>query len=521
MSNTTDLTNTIAELKKENKELRKGIFELTVKVRWFEEQFHLNQKRQFGTSSERSDDLQLQLFNEAEAEAKPLPAEPTLEEITYKRRKQRGHREAMLKDLQVETIEYELPEEEQICSCCGGPLHEMSVEVRQEIKIIPAQAKVIKHVRHVYACRRCENDGITTPIVTAPMPNPVLKGGLASPSAMAYIMTQKYVYSLPLYRQEQQLSRMGLELSRQTLANWMIHGANKWLKPLYETMHKQLLKEDILHADETTLQVLRESGRKAESQSYMWVYRTGRYSSPIVLYDYQQTRAGTHPREFLSGYKGYLHVDGYSGYNEMPDITLVGCWAHARRKFDEALKILPPDSRSADVAARQGLEFCNQLFAIERDLEDATPDERCQARLERSRPVLDAFLAWLNDQSSKALPKSAFGRAAAYCLNQWDKLGAFMHDGRLEISNNRSERAIKPFVIGRKNWLFANTPRGAEASAIIYSIIETAKENGLNPFAYLCHVFEKMPNIDIEDPAAIENLLPYSTSLPETCKTTR
>jgi transposase len=184
MSNTADLTNTIAELKKENKELRKGIFELTVKVRWFEEQFHLNQKRQFGTSSERSDDLQLQLFNEAEAEAKPLPAEPTLEEITYKRRKQRGHREAMLKDLQVETIEYELPEEEQICSCCGGPLHEMSVEVRQEIKIIPAQAKVIKHVRHVYACRRCENEGITTPIVTAPMPNPVLKGGLASPSAM-------------------------------------------------------------------------------------------------------------------------------------------------------------------------------------------------------------------------------------------------------------------------------------------------------------------------------------------------
>ena len=205
----------------------------------------------------------------------------------------------------------------------------------------------------------------------------------------------------------------------------------------------------------------------------------------------------------------------------MPDITPVGCWAHARRKFDEALKILPADRRSADVAARQGLEFCNELFRIERDLEDMTPDERYEARLKRSLPVLDAFLAWLNDRSLKALPKSAFGKAVAYCLNQWDKLKAFLKDGRLEISNNRSERAIKPFVIGRKNWLFSNTPRGAEASAIIYSIVETAKENRLDPFAYLCHVFEKMPNIDIQDPAAIESLLPYSTSLPETCKTPR
>jgi transposase len=521
MNNATATANLVAKIVKENADLRKENTELTAKVRWFEEQFRLSQKRRFGASSERTNDLQLGLFNEAEKEAKPLRKEPTFEEITYKRRKRKGHREAMLKDLPVETVEYELPEEERICSSCGGPLHEMSVEVRQEIKVIPAQVKVVKHVRHVYACRQCEKEELETPIVTAPMPNPPLKGSLASPSAMAYIMTQKYVYSLPLYRQEKQFSRMGLELPRQVMANWMIHGANAWLKPLYETLHKELLKEDILHADETTLQVLRESGRKAESKSYMWVYRTGRYSPPIVLYDYQQTRAGTHPREFLTGYKGYLHTDGYSGYNEMPDITPVGCWAHARRKFDEALKILPADRRSADVAARQGLEFCNELFRIERDLEDMTPDERYEARLKRSLPVLDAFLAWLNDRSLKALPKSAFGKAVAYCLNQWDKLKAFLKDGRLEISNNRSERAIKPFVIGRKNWLFSNTPRGAEASAIIYSIVETAKENRLDPFAYLCHVFEKMPNIDIQDPAAIESLLPYSTSLPETCKTPR
>ena len=424
----------------------------------------------------------------------------------------------MLEDLPVETVEYRLPAEEQICSCCGGPLHEMSTEVRQELKIIPAQVSVVKHVRYVYACRQCEQKETSTPVVTAPMPAPVLKGSVASPSAMAFITTQKYVYGMPLYRQEQQFSRMGLELSRQTQANWMLYASNRWLNPLPERMHEQMLKHDILHADETTLKVPHEPGRAAELQSYIWIYRTGRDGPTIVLYEYQPTRAGSHPREFLLGFKGYLYVDGYSGYHGIPDVTLVGCWAHARRKFDEALKTLPADKRSAEVASREGLEFCNRLFAVERDLEDTTSDERYQARLERSRPVLDAFSAWLHDQSVKALPKSAFGQAVAYCLNQWDKLEAFMQDGRLEISNNRSERSIKPVVIGRKNWLFANTPRGAEASAVIYSIAETAKENGLNPFAYLCHLFERLPNIDLEDPSAIDELLPYSTSLPDSCR---
>jgi len=253
----------------------------------------------------------------------------------------------------------------------------------------------------------------------------------------------------------------------------------------------------------------------------MWVYLTGRYDPPITLYDYQETRAGCHPKDFLSGFEGYLHVDGYSGYHGVPGVTLVGCWAHERRKWDEALKALPAQNRGAPVAAREGLEFCNRLFAIERDLQDASPDERHQARLERSRPVLDAFLAWLHDQEPKALPKSALGQAVVYSLSQWNKLEAFMRDGRLEISNNRAERAIKPFVIGRKSWLFANTPSGARASAVIYSIVETAKQNKLNPFAYLCYLFERMPNIDAKDPAAIDELLPFSPSLPNACRTGR
>jgi transposase len=293
----------------------------------------------------------------------------------------------------------------------------MSTEVRQELKIIPAQVKVVKHVRYVYSCRRCEREDITTPIVTAPMPSPVLPGSLVSPSLMAYIMSQKYVESMPLYRQEQQFARLGIELSRQTLANWMLYGANRWLTLLYDRMHEYLLKQDILHADETTLQVLHEPGRAAETDSYLWLYRTGRVGPPIILYDYQTTRGGQHPREFLSGFKGYLHVDGYAGYNGLPDVTLVGCWAHARRKFDEALKALPGSKRSAAAAAKEGLEFCNRLFAIERDLKEATPEKRYEIRLARSHPVLDAFLAWLKSQSSQVLPKSSFGQAITYCLN--------------------------------------------------------------------------------------------------------
>ncbi|NRF96336.1 IS66 family transposase, partial [Paenibacillus frigoriresistens] len=319
---------------------------------------------------------------------------------------------------------------------------------------------------------------------------PVYPGSLASSSIMAYIMSQKYVESMPLYRQEQQFARFGVLLSRQTLANWMIYGADKWLSLLQRRMHEHLLDQDILHADETTLQVLQEPGRAAETKSYLWLYRTGRQGPPIVVYDYQKTRAGEHPRDFLSGFSGYLHVDGYAGYNKVADVTLIGCWAHARRKFDESLKALPNSKPKVSVAAQEGLDFCNRLFAIERDLKNSTRDERYAARLERSRPVLDAFSAWLHKHKPRILPKSAFGQAITYCLNQWEKLEAFMKDGRLEIDNNRSERSIKPFVIGRKNWMFSNTPRGAKASATIYSIIETAKENSLNPLLYLTYLFE-------------------------------
>ena len=254
----------------------------------------------------------------------------------------------------------------------------------------------------------------------------------------------------------------------------------------------------------------------------MWMYRTGRDVPPIILYDYQTTRHSKHPKAFLKGFKGYLHVDGYAGYHELKDVELVGCWAHARRKFDEALKALPANVDKTSSTAAEGIQFCNQLFQIERQIsekfENCTPEQRKEYRLEHSKPVLDAFLAWLKTKRPQVPPKSKLGEAITYCINQWSKLIVFLEDGRLEIDNNRAERSIKPFVMGRKAWLFAQSMKGASASAIIYSIVETAKENQLNPLNYLTYLFEQLPLIDHNDVEAIDQLLPWSKTIPEECR---
>ncbi len=525
MKNILNEATTIEKLQEENSILsqRNSILqqekaELSAKLTWFEEQFRLNQHKQFGASSEKTNVEQLSLFNEAEIEAKPDAPEPTVEEITYKRHKKKGHREEMLKDLPVETIEYFLSQDEQVCDCCGGNLHEMSTDVRRELKIVPAQVSVVEHIKHVYSCRNCEQNEIKTPIKTATMPRPALPGSMASSSAIAHVMTEKFVKGLPLYRQEQDWNRMGVEISRQTMANWMIQSSDRWLRLIYERMHEYLLKGDILHADETTLQVLHESGRPADSTSYMWLYRTGREGPPIVLYDYQTTRAGKHPKKFLEGFKGYLNSDGYSGYNDISGVINVGCWSHARRGFTDALKAMPPKKDDKPTTTEEGLMFCNKLFEIEKELHDVTVEARYEGRLNKSRLILDKFKDWLKYQSPRVTPKSALGKAIQYCRNQWDKLETFLLDGRLEIDNNRGERSIKPFVIGRKNWMFSNTPKGATSSATIYSVVETAKENGLNPFIYLMYLFERLPNINIADKNSLDELLPWSTLLPDVCK---
>jgi transposase len=485
--------------------------QLEAKVRWFEEQFHLARHKQFGASSERSVKEQRNLFNEAEAIAEEGPAEEEIRQtITYERRK--PGRKPIPKDLPMERIEYRLSEEERICEICNHLMHEMSEEVRHEVKLIPSQVKIVQHARIVYGCRDCEKNGIEVPIKTAKAPRPVIEKGLASPSALAYVMTMKFVDGVPLYRQEQHYARLGIDLSRGVLSNWVLKGS-EWLELIYGRAKQKLLEQGILHADETTLQVLKEPGRAAESQSYMWLYRTGSHGPPIVLYEYQQTRSGEHPRNFLKGFKGYLHADGYAGYHDIPDVTLCGCWAHLRRKFSEALKGVPPKKRASGSRAQEALDRINRLFAIERELQRCAPEDRLAIRNQKSRPIVEEFRKWLEDILPGIMPKSLFGLAVNYGLNQWTKLVRFLEDGRIEISNNRAERSIKPFVISRKNFLFCNTPRGARASAVIFSIIETAKENGLNPYAYLNYLFEKLPNLDSRDDATLDPLLPWNVKL--------
>ena len=495
--------------------------ELKLQNQWLLEQLGLAKKRQFGSSSEKMQEglmEQLSLtHNEAEAcvygTVSATPEQIRAKE--HERKRSRNIEDVIPEGLPVETIEHRT--EDTHCPVCGEKMVEIGKEVHKSLKITPPQFTVVEDVYYTYACKACEKETDEAVIVKTPKDPTVLPGSFASPEAIAHIMVQKYVMYSPLYRMEQEFGRQGLKLSRQTMSNWILDATELWLKPIYNVLHEQLRKEVVLHADETTLQVLKEPGRAANSKSYMWLYRTsGCAKQNIVLYEYQQTRKADHAEEFLSGFSGWLHADGYQGYHKLPEnIRVVGCWAHARRKFDEALQTLPKD-KQADSPAAIGECFCSKLFRMEEAFAELTPEERYTKRLEQEKPVLDALLAWANEMQGKTAPKSAMGRAIHYLLEQWPYLVRYLEDGRLELSNNRAERSIKPFVMGRKNWLFSNTPGGAQGSATIYSLIETAKENHLDPYRYLLWIFKEAPKQATADDGWAEHFAPANA--PATCK---
>jgi len=513
------------QLATENAELRVKIetLEETVKkfetlVKYYEEQFRLSQHQKFGVSSEKSkaeDPEQFNLFNEAETTADKTIPEPKLIEVEKHYRKHRRLvNDNLPKDIPVEIIEHTLPEAEQICSECGGALHVMGQESRRELVIIPAQVKVEEHICKVYSCRNCEQKNDHTPFVKADMPEPVIKGSFASPELIAHIINQKYVMGLPLYRQEQEFNRDGILLSRQTMSNWLVRCSEDWFGQVYDRMKVRLLGHDVLHADETTVQVLHEPDKTAESNSYMWLYRTsGDAEKPTVVYEYQPDRKAERAQEFLKNYKGYLMCDAYDGYHKLSgDVTVVGCYAHVRRKFHEALKGLPKAAQK-DSNAEVGLWYCNALFSLERKYAEYTAKERYEARITYSLPLAEDFFLWA--KSVDVLPKTLLGKAVSYLLEQWVYLKNVYLDGRLELSNNRAERSIKNFVIGRKNFLFSNTVNGAKSSAIIYSIAETAKENRLRPFDYFVWLLKTIPSTTT---GKIDELLPGSPKIPESCR---
>lgn len=493
--------------------LKERIAELEALVAFYEQQLLNAKRRQFGASSEKTDinHMQLSLFGN---EKDTPPPETETEEITYRRKKVAGKRSEDLSNLPVERIDYELSESERVCPSCGETMRAIGVEVRRELKLIPAKVVVVEHRTHTYACRNCETNGNTVPFAKSQAPAPLIRGSLASPSLVAHIATQKYANGMPLYRLENGFRYDGVNISRQTMANWVINCSESYLEAVYDRLKKHLLEETVLHADETTVQVLREPGRRAQSKSYEWIYRTSGCSEHrIAVYEYQMTRSQEHPKAFLKDFKGLLHTDGYQAYHNLPgEIMVVGCWSHVRRKFEAILKKMPKDQQKGSDAER-GTAYINALFALEREFANLTPEERYQRRLERSKPISDAFFAWILGLS--VLPKSPLGEAVGYAASQRKYLENVYLDGRSEISNNRAERTVKPFVMGRKAWLFSNTPAGARASSVIYSIIETAKENNLHPYRYLEFLLETLPK---STTSSLEDLLPWSASLPENCR---
>lgn len=482
---------------------------------WLLEQLKIDKKKLHGQSSEAAMDAVLEqlslFFNEAEA-IDAASYEPATKVKEHSRKRRSGSvDDAVPEDLPVERVEHRLSEEERKCPVCGTEMVEIGTEVHRTLVIKQPEFSVREDVYYTYAYKACEKESDEAVIVNTPREPGVLTGSFASPEAIAYIMTQKYVMYSPLYRLEQEMERAGIKLTRQTMSNWILHASDDWLKPVYEQLHRELLKRSVLHADETTLQVLKEPGKAATGKSYMWLYRTsGDAEHPIVLYDYRPNRKSENAEAFLRGFSGWLHADGYQGYHKLPEqIRVVGCWAHARRKFDEALNALPKETRVGSEAAK-GVALCSSLFKIEETLSELSAEERLKQRREQAKPVLDAMLSWAEGLIPKTAAKSALGKALYYLTSQWPYLIRYLEDSRLEVSNNRAERCIKPFVMGRKNWLFANTPAGAQSSAVIYSLIETAKENGLDPYRYLLWIFREAPKAAASDPAWAGGFLPQS-----------
>lgn len=497
----------------ENKKLRELVTQLRHENDFFREKFKLAQHKQFGASSEKSPDQLDWLFNEAEtivdavsAEAEAaVETEDTAASSAPVTTQKKTGRKPLPADLPRETRVIDITDAEKVCSCCNGALHKIGEEKSEQLEYIPASLKVIETLRSKYACRHCENNNTATPIVIAPVPASPIPKSMATPSLLAHIIGNKYQLALPLYRQEIVFKQLNIDLNRKTMANWMIRSADV-LEKLLQRLKTTLLTQQSIHADETPVIVIADDNQK----SYMWVYCSGGDSPDpnsathnIVIYDYQPSRAAACPKTFLEGYTGYLQVDGYAVY-ESTGATLVGCMAHARRKFIEAQKVQPKGKVGR---ADWAVAHIQKLYRVETQLADKTSGEKYAGRQQHALPLLNEFKRWLDKSAEQVAPKTTLGMAVAYTLRQWKKLIAYTQHGQLCIDNNRAERAVKPFVIGRKNWLFSNTASGAKASATLYSIIETAKANGLNPVKYVELLLTEIPSRNPVD--GLEDLMPW------------
>ena len=519
------IVNLFLQLQDQNDKLSGEIQELNKKMEVLIEQITLVNKNRFGRSSEKMTDTSqicfmevdgtIVFFNEAEAVSDLDAKEPdTLENKPARKAKVVGKKEADIKDLPVNIINHYLTDEELVAEFGENGWKQLPDAISKRYRFIPAKVEIDEHHVGVYASKTDDR------IIKADHPKALLHGSLVSPTIAAAIMNGKYVNAVPLYRLEQEFSRYGLTITRQNMANWMIRLGESYLAVLYDYLHQKLYNYHVIQADETPVLVNRD-GRSAGSKSYMWVYRSGHLytDKQIVLYDYHKTRNCSHPREFLCNYSGICVTDGYQVYHtiekEREDLQIAGCWVHARRKFDEALTVIPKAHRNKSDA----FLVIKQIQAIYREegkLNEISSKERLMQRQLVIKPLVDALFAYLKKMEPTVPTSGQLRKAYTYILNQEKYLRVFLEDGEVPIDNNASERAIRGFCIGKKNWQMIDTINGAHSSAIIYSIAETAKANNLKPYDYFVYLLEEIPkHMEQKDRTFLEDLLPWSKKLPE------
>ena len=471
------------------------------RIEFLEERVKLLQKELFGRKSEkrRPDEdeggRQLHLFNEAEAFAEEKTQTPlTVAEHT----RQRPKRKPLPADLPRVEVIHDIDEAEKVCAC-GAQLSRIGEDVCEKLDIIPAKIQVIRHIRPKYACKSCEGVESAGPtVMIAPPPVQIIPKGIATPGLLAHVAVSKYSDALPLYRQEGIFERYGIEISRSTMAGWMVK-VSQSCEPVMDILYKELRRGPLINIDETPVQVLGEPGRANTTKSYMWVFRGGPQDKPAVIYRYSPTRSGDIPREVLQGYRGYCQTDAFSGYDGLEQaidgIELVGCFVHARRNFVKVIDARGKGAKTKTGSAEVALGYIRKLYAIEQAARagELSPSDIQRFRMERAQPVLEEFRAWMETRKNQTPPQGLLGKAINYALSRWPKLIRYLENGHITPDNNAAENAIRPFVVGRKNWLFAGSPSGADAAATLYSLIETAKACGLDPYQYLRLLFEKIP----------------------------
>jgi len=487
------------------------------RIEFLEERVRLLQKELFGRKTEKQpavDQKQLYLFNETESGDMKEAEEPSVVLVPEHTRGKKG-RKPLPDHLPRVDVIHDVTEAEKICAC-GAHKSRIGEEVSEQLDYEPAKIKVIRNIRPKYACKQCEGVEGQGPVVAiAPAPPQLIPKSNATSGLLAHILISKFEDALPFYRQEKIFARLGIDLPRATMCGWAVK-ISELLKPILALLRQEILSGPLINIDETVVQVLNEPGRSNTSKSYMWVFRGGNPDRPALVYQYHPTRSGQVPLEYLSGYRGYVQTDAYSGYDALgrrKGIVLLGCWSHARRKFIEVVKAQSDTKRKG--SADEALGYIGRLYKIESEAKESgyPAEEMYRVRQERSKPILAEFKNWLIQKSVVTPPKGLLGKAINYSLGNWERLERYIEDGRLRPDNNLAENAIRPFVVGRKNWLFSGHPNGAAASAAIYSLIETAKANNLKPYEYVRCLFDRLPLAATEED--YRELLPQNIDPPE------